>query len=87
MGIISWLLLGLVVGALAKLIMPGKDPGGIFITIGLGIAGAFIGGFIGTQLNIGTVSGFDVRSIGLATVGSLVLLAIYRLLVGARKPD
>ena len=85
MGIISWVVLGLVVGVLAKVIMPGKDPGGIFITVGLGIAGAFVGGFIGTRLNLGTVSGFDLRSIGLATVGSLALLAGYRLLVGRGK--
>ena len=82
MGFLSWLVLGLVVGVLAKVIMPGRDPGGILITIGLGIAGAFVGGFLGTRLNLGTVSGFDLRSIGLATVGSLALLAGYRLLAG-----
>ena len=80
MGIVSWLVLGLVVGALAKLLMPGKDPGGMFVTIGIGIAGAFIGGGIGTTLGIGNVDGFDLTSLALATIGALLLLAGYRLL-------
>ena len=82
MGILSWLLLGLVVGALAKLIMPGKDPGGIFVTIGIGIAGAFIGGFLATSMGLGTVTGFDVKSLAIAVGGSLLLLFGYRQLRG-----
>jgi len=78
MGILSWAVLGLVVGALAKWIMPGKDPGGFFVTMLLGIAGAMVGGFIGTFLGIGNVSGFNVRSVAIAIAGSLLLLAIYR---------
>jgi uncharacterized membrane protein YeaQ/YmgE (transglycosylase-associated protein family) len=82
MGIISWVVLGLIVGALAKWIMPGRDPGGIFITIfitiGLGIAGAFVGGFIGSALGLGTVTGFNVGSLALATAGALLLLWGYR---------
>jgi uncharacterized membrane protein YeaQ/YmgE (transglycosylase-associated protein family) len=70
--------LGLIVGALAKWIMPGRDPGGIFITIGLGIAGAFVGGFIGSALGLGTVTGFNVGSLALATAGALLLLWGYR---------
>jgi uncharacterized membrane protein YeaQ/YmgE (transglycosylase-associated protein family) len=57
MGILSWIAMGLLVGVVAKLIMPGKDPGGFIITILLGIAGALVGGFIGTQLGIGSFTG------------------------------
>ena len=79
MGIISWVVLGLLAGALAKLIMPGKDPGGIIVTILLGIAGAFLGGYLGTLANIGDVSTFNIKSVGLATGGALILLLIYRI--------
>ena len=78
MGILSWILLGLVVGVLAKWIMPGDDPGGIIVTILIGIAGAFIGGFLATQLGIGTVSGFNLGSLAIAIGGSLLLLFGYR---------
>ena len=78
MGILTWLILGLVVGALAKFIMPGKDGGGIFVTMGLGIAGAFVGGFLGSALGLGDISGFNLGSIGLATGGALILLFAYR---------
>jgi uncharacterized membrane protein YeaQ/YmgE (transglycosylase-associated protein family) len=80
MGIISWIVMGLIVGALAKFIMPGKDPGGIIVTSLLGIGGAFVGGFIGTRLGLGTVSGFNLGSIALATGGALLLLWGYRVL-------
>jgi uncharacterized membrane protein YeaQ/YmgE (transglycosylase-associated protein family) len=70
--------MGLIVGVLAKLIMPGKDPGGLFITIGLGIAGAFVGGFVGSKLGFGAVTGFNIGSILIATGGAILLLAIYR---------
>ena len=80
MGIIAWLVLGLIAGLLAKLIMPGQDPGGIIITILLGIAGALVGGFVGTQLGFGDITGFDLRSLALAVGGSVLLLALYRLL-------
>jgi len=78
MGIVTWVILGLVVGMLAKWIMPGKDPGGIFITIGIGIAGAMLGGFIATALGLGTVSGFNLGSVAIATGGALLLLFGYR---------
>ena len=78
MGIFTWILLGLVVGALAKFFMPGDDPGGIFVTILIGIAGAFLGGFIGTALGVGSVTGFNMVSILLAICGSIILLVIYR---------
>ena len=78
MGIISWLVLGLIVGVIAKWIMPGEDPGGFFVTILIGIAGAFLGGFIGSFLGLGDVTGFNLVSIGLATLGAVILLFIYR---------
>lgn len=78
MGIFSWLVMGLIVGVLAKFIMPGRDPGGLFITILLGIAGAFLGGFVGSRIGLGTVTGFNLASILLATGGAIVLLILYR---------
>ena len=71
MGILSWIILGLIVGIIAKFVMPGKDPGGVFITIILGIAGAFVGGFIGSTLGLGSVTGFDIRSLLIAVGGSI----------------
>ena len=78
MGILTWIILGLVVGALAKWIMPGDDPGGLFITILIGIAGALLGGFLSTALGLGTVSGMNLGSVVIATVGALILLFGYR---------
>ncbi|MFO1058371.1 MAG: GlsB/YeaQ/YmgE family stress response membrane protein [Dongiaceae bacterium] len=80
MGIIAWIVLGLIAGAIAKLLMPGNDPGGFIVTILIGIVGAVIGGFIGNQLGWGGVNGLDLRSIGIAIVGALVLLLGLRLL-------
>jgi uncharacterized membrane protein YeaQ/YmgE (transglycosylase-associated protein family) len=82
MGIISWIILGLIVGALAKWIMPGKDPGGIIITIVIGIVGALIGGFLSFRLGLGTVTGLNLWSIIIAVVGALILLWLYRLIKG-----
>lgn len=79
MGIISWIILGLIAGVLAKWIMPGKDPGGMIVTILIGIAGAIVGGFIASLLGLGTVTGaFSLWSIVLAVLGSLLLLWGYR---------
>jgi uncharacterized membrane protein YeaQ/YmgE (transglycosylase-associated protein family) len=80
MGIASWIVLGLVAGVLAKLLMPGKDPGGIIVTTVLGVAGALVGGFIGTQLGFGNVSGFDFRSLAIAVGGAILLLYLHRAL-------
>ena len=80
MGIFSWIIMGLIVGILAKWIMPGKDPGGIIVTICIGIAGAFLGGFIGTFLGIGDVSGFNLISFILAIGGAILLLILYRVI-------
>ena len=78
MGILSWIVMGLIVGMLAKFIMPGKDPGGIIITILIGIAGSFVGGFIGSFLGFGPVTGFNVGSLLLAIGGAVLLLILYR---------
>jgi uncharacterized membrane protein YeaQ/YmgE (transglycosylase-associated protein family) len=82
MGILTWIVLGLIVGALAKWIMPGDDPGGIFITILIGIAGALLGGFLSTALGMGAVDGFNLGSVVIAVIGSLILLFGYRRLKG-----
>ncbi len=82
MGFFSWILMGLIVGLLAKWIMPGDDPGGIFLTILLGIAGAFVGGFIGTTLGMGSVSGFNLGSLAWAVGGALLILWGHRKLRG-----
>ena len=75
------IVLGLVAGTLAKFLVPGRDPSGCIVTVALGIAGAVIGGWIGTRVGWGRVSAgaFDARSIGLATLGAIVLLLIGRL--------
>jgi uncharacterized membrane protein YeaQ/YmgE (transglycosylase-associated protein family) len=78
MGILTWIVMGLIVGVVAKLIMPGKDPGGFIVTILLGIGGAFLGGFLGNLVGLGGVSGFNIGSFLLATGGAILLLIIYR---------
>ena len=78
--LIWWIIVGLIAGALAKLIMPGDDPGGIIVTIIIGIVGAVIGGFILTALGIGTAGTGFIWSI----IGALILLAIYRAVIGGR---
>ena len=82
MGILSWIVLGLIAGALARWIMPAQGPPGILITAVIGVAGAFLGGWIGTGIGLGTVRGFDLVSLFLATVGAAVLLLIYHALRG-----
>jgi uncharacterized membrane protein YeaQ/YmgE (transglycosylase-associated protein family) len=84
LGILSWIVFGLIAGALAKWIMPGDDPGGIIVTIILGVVGGVVGGYIGTMLGWGTVTDFGLRSFSLAIVGSLLLLAGYRFLKGGK---
>ncbi len=82
MGILSWILFGLVVGVIAKLLMPGRDPGGFIVTILLGIAGALIGGFVGRAL------GFYGENQGagwvMSILGAIILLALYRMMVRRR---
>jgi uncharacterized membrane protein YeaQ/YmgE (transglycosylase-associated protein family) len=85
MGILSWILLGLVAGAIAKFLMPGRDPGGCILTIVIGIAGALLGGFLATQLGFGGIEEFpEWRSLLIAVLGSIILLAIFRALRGRR---
>ncbi len=82
MGVIGWIIFGLIVGAIAKLLMPGKDPGGFVVTILLGIVGALLGGFLGRALGWyreGEAAGFLM-----SLVGAIILLAIYRMAIGRR---
>ena len=84
--IIGWIIFGLIAGAIAKMLMPGKDPGGIFVTILLGIAGALVGGFIGRALwGSSGASDWSIGSFLLAVGGSILLLFLYRLFVGRRS--
>lgn len=78
MGIIGMIIIGLIAGAIAKLIMPGRDPGGIIVTILLGIAGSLIGGFLfgGNDGRVGIIG---------SIVGALILLGLYRLIIGRRS--
>ncbi|WP_431813186.1 GlsB/YeaQ/YmgE family stress response membrane protein [Kocuria sp. cx-455] len=85
MGIISWIVLGLIAGALAKLIMPGRQGGGIIVTIILGIIGAIVGGFLGSLVGIGSLdSVFDIGTIITAVVGALIVLFIYGAVTGRK---
>ena len=87
MNVFAWILFGFVAGGIAKFIMPGKDPGGCLLTSILGILGALIGGFLGTRLlGLHPVSGFNLESLGLAILGSFILLLIFRLLIARRPP-
>ena len=81
MGILSWIVFGLIAGVVAKYVMPGPDSGGIVMTILLGVAGAVVGGFIGAQMGYGSVAAFDVRSLLIAIGGALVLLVGFRLVL------
>jgi uncharacterized membrane protein YeaQ/YmgE (transglycosylase-associated protein family) len=77
MGIIAWIIFGLIAGVAAKWIMPGKDPGGFILTVIIGIAGALVGGWISTLFGLGDITGFDIRSFIIAVLGALLLLFIY----------
>jgi uncharacterized membrane protein YeaQ/YmgE (transglycosylase-associated protein family) len=89
--LLLWVLFGLIAGAAAQLIMPGRDPGqsadpkGFLITTLLGIAGAVIGGFLSSQLFDWDVTGFNIQSFAIAIVGALLLLVLYRLAMTARR--
>ena len=83
MGVLSWIVFGLIAGVIAKFLMPARDPGGCIITMLLGVVGAFVGGFIyklvtGTEL---LYFGFDLRSFAVAVLGTVVVLAVYRLII------
>jgi uncharacterized membrane protein YeaQ/YmgE (transglycosylase-associated protein family) len=83
LGILGWMLFGLVVGAIAKLLMPGRDPGGIIVTMLLGILGAVFGGFIGRT--IGWYGPGEPAGFMMATLGAIVVLLIYRIAIGRRR--
>jgi uncharacterized membrane protein YeaQ/YmgE (transglycosylase-associated protein family) len=86
MGIIGFIILGLIAGAIAKAILPGDDPGGIIVTMLIGVAGAIIGGIIASALNIGDLGDFfDIGTWLIAIAGSLLLLVIYRMVTGRRR--
>ena len=84
-GIISWIIVGLIAGILGKLIMPGRDPGGFLLTIVIGMVGALVGGFVVRLLGDTGVTGFNIWSIIVATLGAIILLALYRLIAGPRR--
>lgn len=84
MGLLAWIILGLLAGFIAKAIMPGRDPGGVIITILLGIGGALLGGFIGNAILGAGLTGFTFWSLLLAIAGAVLLLWLYRLAV--RRP-
>ena len=79
MSYLAWIVLGLIAGAIAKALMPGKDPGGIIVTMLIGIVGVFIGGFIGNTVSGSGLNGFSFWSILLAVIGAMLLLWVYRL--------
>jgi len=83
-GIISWIVVGLIAGILGKLVMPGRDPGGFLLTIVIGMIGALVGGLIVQLLGVTGVTGFNLWSILVATLGAIILLALYRLVAGGR---
>ena len=82
-GILAWIVIGLLAGGIAKLLMPGKDPGGCIITILLGIAGALLAGFLGRA--IGWYGEGDGAGFIAAIVGAFIILAVYRLIAGRRR--
>jgi uncharacterized membrane protein YeaQ/YmgE (transglycosylase-associated protein family) len=86
-GIIAWILIGLIAGFIAKAIMPGKDPGGVIITILIGIAGGLLGGFLGKVIfGVDSIDGFfDLSTWIAAIVGSVILLILYRVITGNRR--
>ncbi|MFJ5260834.1 GlsB/YeaQ/YmgE family stress response membrane protein [Streptomyces sp. NPDC088387] len=87
MGIIAWIVIGLLAGAIAKILMPGKDPGGIIVTMLIGIAGGLLGGWLGKVIfGVDSIDGFfDLSTWIAAIVGSLILLLLYRVFTGNRR--
>jgi uncharacterized membrane protein YeaQ/YmgE (transglycosylase-associated protein family) len=87
--IIGWIVFGLIAGALARWLMPGRDPGGCLVTILLGIAGAVVGGFVARALGVATMSRTlgdrnFLTQLGFAVVGAIIILVVYRLIAGRR---
>jgi uncharacterized membrane protein YeaQ/YmgE (transglycosylase-associated protein family) len=84
-GILSWIVVGLIAGLLAKLILPGENPGGLIVTTLIGMVGAVVGGFVVGILGGVGATGFNVWSILVATLGAIILLAVYRLFTGGQR--
>ena len=87
MGALSWIILGLIAGALAKAIRPGKDPQGCFFTMFIGIMGAVIGGWVATLFGWGRVNGFNLYSLLVATVGAIIFLAIWAAIMRKKEKE
>ncbi|MEU9031211.1 GlsB/YeaQ/YmgE family stress response membrane protein [Streptomyces sp. NPDC048383] len=87
MGILAWILIGLLAGLIAKALMPGRDPGGLIITMLIGIAGGLLGGWLGKVIfGVDSIDGFfDLSTWIAAIIGSLILLAVYRVIAGKRR--
>ena len=85
MGIVSWILVGFIAGLLAKLLLPGDDPGGLIVTTVIGMVGAVVGGILIGILGGAGATGFNVWSILVATLGAIILLFVYQLFAGARR--
>jgi uncharacterized membrane protein YeaQ/YmgE (transglycosylase-associated protein family) len=87
MGIIGWIVLGLIAGAIAKAVLPGDDPGGIIVTMIIGIVGAILGGFLAQVLfNVDSLDEFfDISTWLTAIIGAVILLVLYRLVTGRRR--
>ncbi|MEM6051159.1 GlsB/YeaQ/YmgE family stress response membrane protein [Erwinia sp. P7711] len=85
MGILSWVIFGLLAGVIARCIMPGKEHMGIIMTIILGIIGALIGGVVSTALGFGKINGFNIYSIAIATAGSIVVLFVIHKIRACKK--
>jgi uncharacterized membrane protein YeaQ/YmgE (transglycosylase-associated protein family) len=83
MGILGWIIFGLIVGLVAKLLMPGRDPGGFIVTIILGIVGGVVGGFIGRA--VGWYGPNDPVGFVMAVIGAIILLVIYRVALGRAR--
>jgi len=79
MEVVSWVVFGLIAGSIAKMIHPGKDPGGFIMTIIIGIVGAMVGGLISKMIGFGEIGGFNLKSFIFAVIGSILLLAVYRM--------
>ena len=82
MGLLGWIVFGLIAGAIAKFLIPGDDPGGCIITMAIGVVGALLGGWVASLLGFGGISGFDFRSMIIAILGAILLLVIYRVVRG-----
>jgi uncharacterized membrane protein YeaQ/YmgE (transglycosylase-associated protein family) len=85
MGVIAWIVLGIIGGAIAKALMPGRDPGGLLVTVVIGIVGAVLGGFLGNLIMGRGLNGFSIWSILLSSLGAMILLWTYRLVMSRSR--